>query len=68
MEAKVLKYLIHHIVLPPKLPQKDDWSSSNEQALLDHTVQAFRDFHNALVAEHAEAAQQIASVVGTIGK
>lgn len=68
MDTKHLNYLIHHIVLPPKLPQKDDWSISNEMALLDHTVQAFRDFSNALAVEHAEAAQQIMSVVATIGK
>jgi hypothetical protein len=68
VEADALKYLIHHTVLPLKLPQKDDWSASNERALLNHTVRAFRDFRNTLAVEHAEAAQQIAAVVDTIGK
>jgi hypothetical protein len=68
MEAETLRYLIHHIVLPPKLPQKDDWSASNERALLTHTVRAFRDLRNTLAIEYAEAAQKIASVVDTIGK
>lgn len=68
METEALRYLIHHIVLPPKLPQEDDWSASNERALLNHTVRAFRDLHNTLAVEHPEAAQQIASVVDTISK
>ncbi|KAF2003879.1 hypothetical protein P154DRAFT_531927 [Amniculicola lignicola CBS 123094] len=66
MEAEALRYLIHHIVLPPKLPQEDDWSISNERALLNLTLQAFRDFCNTLGVEHAEAAQQIEAVVNTI--
>ncbi|CAI6342345.1 unnamed protein product [Periconia digitata] len=66
MKAEELEYLIHHIVLPPKLPQKDDWSVSNERALLNHTVRAFHDFRDTLAVENAEAAQQIAFVVDTI--
>ncbi|PVH93270.1 hypothetical protein DM02DRAFT_676940 [Periconia macrospinosa] len=66
MEADTLRYLIHHIVLPPKLPQEDDWSVSNELALVNHTSRAFGDFRKTLAVEHAEAAQHIASVVDTI--
>jgi hypothetical protein len=37
-------YLVHHIVLPPKLPQTDDWKVEFEDALLDTTVEALQTF------------------------
>lgn len=34
MSSDELTYMYHHVVLPPKLPQKDDYDPVNELALL----------------------------------
>jgi hypothetical protein len=62
-----LEYLIHHVVLPPKLPQEDDSDASHEHALLDTTIRALRKFRDALQTVSPEAAQKIISVISTIG-
>ena len=32
--ASEIVYLLHHVALPPQLPQQDDWSESNCDCLL----------------------------------
>lgn len=41
--TEVLKYLVNHIVLPPKLPQQDDRSAVLDVPLLDLTIYALED-------------------------
>ena len=50
-------YLFHHIVLPPKLPQADDWKVEYEDALLDTTVEALRTFGEAVRNEQPQVAR-----------
>jgi len=50
-------YLVHHIVLPPKLPQADDCRSEHEDALLDTTVEALQTFGEAVRNEQPEVAR-----------
>jgi hypothetical protein len=50
-------YLFHHIVLPPKLPQADDWKVEHENALLDMTVEALRTFGKAVRNEQPQIAR-----------
>jgi hypothetical protein len=33
-------YLYHHVVLPPKIPQKDDSDAAHEQSLFEMVIQA----------------------------
>lgn len=37
---KDLKYIINHIFLPPKLPQKDDSSATNDASLAEAMLEA----------------------------
>ena len=39
-----IAYLIHHLVLPPKLPQGDDSDPHYERILLRTTIQALQEF------------------------
>ncbi|KAF1951418.1 hypothetical protein CC80DRAFT_424735 [Byssothecium circinans] len=66
MSEGALRYLIHHVVLPPKLPQQDDSSALREGILLDHTVQALRSLQAILRNDYTEAAEQVGNVVSTI--
>ncbi|KAJ4296532.1 hypothetical protein N0V90_006577 [Kalmusia sp. IMI 367209] len=63
LNKDVASYLIHHIVLPKKLPQKDDSNASRERALIDTVVQALQQAHNALSTHAAGLVQQVQSVL-----
>ncbi|KLJ08813.1 hypothetical protein EMPG_15752 [Blastomyces silverae] len=41
-----IMYLIHHIFLPPKLPQEDDFNLNHENVLLGTVYQALNDFRD----------------------
>src|ERR1700683_2651651 len=47
-------YLIHHLFLPPKLPQEDDSSSACTQALLQHVTASAADFLEVLCRQNAD--------------
>lgn len=36
-------YLYHHVVLPPKLPQRDDSDAAHERSMLETVIQALED-------------------------
>jgi hypothetical protein len=38
--ARATEYLYHHVVLPPKLPQKDDNDAAHERSLFEMVIQA----------------------------
>lgn len=46
MDPEVASYLFHHIFLPGKLPQQDDYNPAYETALLDKVIEALRLFKN----------------------
>ncbi|KAJ6527885.1 hypothetical protein DFH09DRAFT_1285629 [Mycena vulgaris] len=45
-----LNYLIHHIFLPPQLPQQDDGSLQADRALCARVIQEASSFHDVLVS------------------
>ncbi|CAI7592284.1 unnamed protein product [Penicillium pancosmium] len=49
MSLEEITYLFHHIFLPPKLPQSDEYNAQYEILLLDRVVELLRDF-----SHHAE--------------
>jgi hypothetical protein len=61
--AEALAYLIHHVVLPPQLPQKRDYNSAHEQFLLETTIQALEDLKGSVDVAHAST---VASAIATI--
>lgn len=48
---KDLNYIINHVFLPPKLPQKDDSNDTKSAALIGQVLAALRSFQ-AYVPEH----------------
>jgi hypothetical protein len=46
MTAGMISYLVNHVVLPPKLPQKDDYNVSYEQCLIDMVIRALQDLRD----------------------
>ena len=51
LSSRALMYLIHHIFLPPKLPQEDDYDSEDESTLLNITLDALRRFQNCVIGD-----------------
>lgn len=50
-----LQYMIHHIILPPQLPQEDDYSAAYEEVLLRTVLDGLLDFRSHIRGEHVEA-------------
>ncbi|KAI9818941.1 MAG: hypothetical protein M1832_004109 [Thelocarpon impressellum] len=52
--ADVLTYIVHHVFLPPQLPQQDDWTNDNDAALIQCVIDAV-DHYESLnpAADHA---------------
>lgn len=46
MSRDNIEYLVHHIFLPPKLPQKDDFRVEDELFLLNAITAAFEKFES----------------------
>lgn len=44
MRSEASLYLVHHIFLPPKLPQEDDYKPEYELMLLEKCVEALQQF------------------------
>jgi len=40
------EYIVHHLVLPPQLPQEDDWTQRHCDCLLQFVHQVFSDYSN----------------------
>lgn len=40
------EYIIHHLVLPPQLPQEDDWTQRHCDCILQFVDQVFSDYSN----------------------
>ena len=63
LSSRALTYLIHHIFLPPELPQEDDYCSEDELTLLNITLAALRKFQSYVSGIQNDA---IGSAVATI--
>jgi hypothetical protein len=59
-----IAYLIHHLVLPPKLPQGDDSDPHYERILLRTTIRALQEFQTHF--KNAVQSRNIESVVFTV--
>jgi hypothetical protein len=40
------EYIVHHLVLPPQLPQEDDWTQRHCDCILQFVDQVFSDYSN----------------------
>lgn len=53
MDIKKANYMINHIFLPPKLPQKDDFTSGLSRALGDMVLKSIQEFADIQGSNHA---------------
>ncbi|KAJ4287163.1 hypothetical protein N0V90_012561 [Kalmusia sp. IMI 367209] len=60
-------YLIHHIILPPKLPQEDDWKVDHENAMLNMVSESLQTLRNDIQNEESHIVSQIDLVASTVG-
>ena len=52
MSQQAIDYLVHHVFLPPKVPQEDDFPNNHHFFLLDTLANAFEKFQP-LATHHA---------------
>ena len=50
--AEAASYLVNHVVLPPKLPQADDFHAGHERCLLDTTLNALHALKPFVASQH----------------
>jgi hypothetical protein len=69
-----MKYIFHHVFLPPKLPQEDDYNPEYELALLDSVIQVLERFktyaseqQDAILASVIEMVSRLKSQAGFHG-
>ncbi|OHF02115.1 hypothetical protein CORC01_02694 [Colletotrichum orchidophilum] len=55
MNDQTSLYIIHHVFLPPQLPQADDFSPENESALLRFVRDSVVDFRNYVPSSQADS-------------
>ncbi|TLD19295.1 hypothetical protein PspLS_09901 [Pyricularia sp. CBS 133598] len=58
-----LLYLVHHVFLPPKLPNGDDGSPKKEAIMLSTVYDAFIDFENCVSQDQRAVVASVASMV-----
>ncbi|RMZ83548.1 hypothetical protein DV738_g1146, partial [Chaetothyriales sp. CBS 135597] len=63
LSSSAVSYLIHHIFLPPKLPNQDDSSPENESALLNTTIDALEEFKKWTVDDNNAAVDAVIDMV-----
>lgn len=46
MDEHNLRYIIHHVILPPELPQEDDYSAVSNASLMASVHEALVEFRS----------------------
>ncbi|KAF2866821.1 hypothetical protein BDV95DRAFT_611492 [Massariosphaeria phaeospora] len=60
VSVEAIAYLVNHVILPPKLPQADDYHPANEIVLIETIRQALQEFQD------LTGSPQVASAIATI--
>ena len=66
LPLEVILYLIHHIFLPPKLPQKDDFNPEYERILLDIIIDNLLKFKDCATYDQNGVINSIINMVSTM--
>lgn len=61
--AEATSYLVHHIALPPKLPQSDDYEAEHERCLLSTILQALRNLSSSVTSEHVVTVTRAIAII-----
>lgn len=56
-------YLFHHVFLPPKLPQEDDYDPGCEMFLLDMVINALGEFRDQVTSQPAGIVTAVITMV-----
>lgn len=55
MSAEEILYKLHHVFLPPKLPEQDDAEPTHDKALLNTVISCFSSFKGYVADVHHPA-------------
>ena len=64
MLTQDIYYLIHHVFLPPKLPQQDDFTNDKQPLLTGTIANAFEEFRRLPLTETEDSTGRLSSAVG----
>lgn len=64
LEARL--YLFHHVFLPPKLPQSDDYDTSCELILLDSVINSLQKFRALVPNQHRQVLGPVITMVARL--
>lgn len=59
-------YLLHHVFLPPKLPQSDDYNPKYEISLLKRVISAFHEFRSLVPDEDSDILTPVTSAMSRL--
>lgn len=59
-------YIIHHVFLPPRLPQQDDLTTSSDQALMGAVLDAMERFKRYITQEDTAVFQSALDMVRSL--
>ncbi|KAI0468184.1 hypothetical protein F4859DRAFT_517375 [Xylaria cf. heliscus] len=52
-KPETMMYIMNHVMLPPQLPQEDDYNPKDEMCLLSHVIEAFKSFRDIFQSDQA---------------
>lgn len=61
-------YVFHHVFLPPKLPQGDDFNDEHESTLLDTVIHALRGFKSHSPSRHGPVLDPVETMLDRLKK
>ncbi|KAL4994276.1 hypothetical protein BDV10DRAFT_189152 [Aspergillus recurvatus] len=59
-------YLFHHVFLPPKLPQKDDYNARYELILLDTVIDTLKKFRTLVPNQHRQVLGPVITMIARL--
>lgn len=68
MKLKETLYLFHHVFLPPKVPQAEDYNAEFEHLLLGSVVNALHDFKDYIPVAHDMILRKATEMIARLRK
>jgi hypothetical protein len=59
-------YLFHHVFLPPKLPQEDDYDANCELILIDSVIHSLKEFRTLVPMHHRQVLDPVITMVARL--
>lgn len=68
MKLEETLYLFHHVFLPPKVAQAEDYNAEHEHGLLESVVDALRNFSDYIPIAHSMTLRKATEMIARLGK